>query len=54
MLRFAVVFVAIAIISALLGFGDLAGTASNIAILMFVVFSVLFLITVIFGRRRSV
>ncbi|MBC7814911.1 MAG: DUF1328 domain-containing protein [Burkholderiales bacterium] len=54
MLSFAVIFVVIAIISALFGFGNLAGTASNIAQLMFFVFLVLFLISVIIGRRRTV
>jgi len=54
MLRFAIIFVVIAIVSAIFGFGNLAGTASNIAQLMFFVFGALFIVSVIIGRRRSV
>src|SRR5699024_12688701 len=51
MLRWAVIFLVIAIIAAILGFGGLAGTAAGIAEILFYVFLILFVISLIFGRR---
>ena len=41
----------IALIAAVLGFGGLAGTAVGIAKILFFVFIVLFVVSLIFGRR---
>ncbi|MCP9848721.1 DUF1328 domain-containing protein [Cyanobium sp. Morenito 9A2] len=51
MLHYAVVFFIIAIIAAVLGFGDIAGSAVGIAQLLFLVFLVLAFISLITGRR---
>ena len=51
MLRYAIIFLIIALIAAALGFGNIAGTASEIARILFVVFLVCFVVTLIFGRR---
>jgi uncharacterized membrane protein YtjA (UPF0391 family) len=53
MLHYAVVFLIVAIISAVLGFGYLASTAALIAKILFVVFLILFLVSLITGRRPS-
>jgi len=49
MLRWAVTFFIIAIIAALLGFGGIAGAATNIAMLLFWVFVVLFVLALLAG-----
>jgi uncharacterized membrane protein YtjA (UPF0391 family) len=49
MLRWAVIFFIIAIIAALFGFGGIAAGAEEIAKVLFFIFIVLFLISVIFG-----
>lgn len=56
MLNWAVTFFVIALIAALLGFTGIALAAAGIAKLMFVVFLVLFLVSLAthFGRRSSV
>lgn len=51
MLYWTIVFLIIALVSGALGFGSLAGTAAIIAKVCFVVFIVLFLVSVIRGRR---
>jgi uncharacterized membrane protein YtjA (UPF0391 family) len=55
MLSYAITFLIIALIAALLGFGGIAGTAVGIAKILFFVFIVLFLISAIMhgvrGRR---
>ncbi len=51
MLNWAISFLVIALIAAILGFGVLAGTAMEIAKLLFVIFIVLFLISFFTGRR---
>jgi uncharacterized membrane protein YtjA (UPF0391 family) len=53
MLSWSVLFLIIAIIAAALGFGGIAGTAVGIAKILFFVFIVLFLVSLIFGRRPS-
>lgn len=54
MLSYAVTFLVIALISAVLGFGMLAGTAMWIAKACFVVFLILFIISFISGRKGPV
>ena len=54
MLSWALTFLIIALIAAVLGFGQLAGTASGIAQILFGVFIVLFIISLIAGRRSPV
>jgi uncharacterized membrane protein YtjA (UPF0391 family) len=51
MLRWAVVFLIIAIIAAIFGFGGIVGTAVGIAKILFAIFLVLFLVSLILGRR---
>lgn len=51
MLRWSITFL---IIAAVFGFGGLAGTAAGIAEILFYVFLVLFVISLIFGRRNAV
>jgi len=55
MLYWSLVFLIIAIVAAVLGFGAVAGTAAYIAKILFWVFLVVFLISLILGftgRRR--
>ncbi|MDZ7680750.1 MAG: DUF1328 domain-containing protein [Fodinibius sp.] len=40
-----------AIVAAILGFGGIAGTAAGIAEILFYIFIVLFVLSLIFGRR---
>ena len=51
MLWYAWVFLVIAIIAALFGFGVIAGAAVGIAKILFVLFLVLFVISLAVGRR---
>ena len=51
MLRWAIVFAVIAIIASGLGFFGLADTSAQIAKLFALVFLVLFVVAIIFGRR---
>ena len=51
MLSWAITFLIIAIIAPVLGFGGIAGTATGIAKILFVVFLVMFVVSFIFGRR---
>ncbi|SDH32720.1 DUF1328 domain-containing protein [Ramlibacter sp.] len=51
MLSWAIAFLIIAIVAAALGFGGIAGTATGIAKILFVVFLVLFIVSFILGRR---
>ena len=52
MLGWALTFLVIALIAAVLGFGGLAGTAVGIAKILFFVFIVLFLLSLIAGLGR--
>jgi uncharacterized membrane protein YtjA (UPF0391 family) len=54
MLSWAVTFFVIAIIAALLGFTSIAGSAIEIAKILFFVFLVLAVVIFLFGRTRSV
>ena len=53
MLSWAVFFLVIALIAAVLGFGGIAGTAVGIAKLLFFVFLVIFVISLIMGLTRG-
>ena len=48
MLRWAITFLIIAIIAAIFGFGGIAATATGIAQILFYIFIVLFLVTLLF------
>jgi uncharacterized membrane protein YtjA (UPF0391 family) len=52
MLRWAATFFIIAIVAALLGFTQIAGSAMDIAKILFFIFLVLAVIIFIFGRRK--
>ena len=52
MLYYAAVFFIIAIVAALLGFGGIAAGASSIAQVLFFIFAVLFLVSLIGGLIR--
>jgi uncharacterized membrane protein YtjA (UPF0391 family) len=54
MLSWAITFLIIALIAAVLGFGGVAGTAAGIAKILFFVFLVLFIVSLISGRRGPV
>lgn len=54
MLQAAIIFLVIALAAALFGFGGIAGAAAGIAQILFWVFLVLFVLTLIFGRRSVV
>ncbi len=51
MLNWAVTFLIVALIAGILGFGVVAGTAAAIAKICFVIFLILFLVSIIQGRR---
>ena len=51
MLQLAVLFLFLAIISAALGYGGLAGIYSGLMQILFFVFAVLFVVTIIYNRR---
>jgi uncharacterized membrane protein YtjA (UPF0391 family) len=53
MLNWAVTFFIVAIIAAVLGFTSIAGSAIDIAKILFFVFLVLAVLSFIFGRRIS-
>jgi uncharacterized membrane protein YtjA (UPF0391 family) len=53
MLRWALLFLVIAIIAAVFGFGGVASDAAWIAKILFVVFLILFLISLVFGGWRG-
>jgi uncharacterized membrane protein YtjA (UPF0391 family) len=53
MLRLAVLFLVIALLAALFGFTSVAGTAYAGARILFFVFIVLFVISLLMGRRAS-
>jgi len=51
MLNYAVTFFVIAIIAAVLGFTSIAGSAIEIAKILFVVFLIISIVLFIFGKR---
>jgi uncharacterized membrane protein YtjA (UPF0391 family) len=52
MLRYALLFLVIALVAGVLGFTTAAGTAIFAARILFGVFLVLFVVTLLFGRSR--
>ncbi|HEY3742735.1 MAG TPA: DUF1328 domain-containing protein [Bryobacteraceae bacterium] len=54
MLHYAVVFLIIALVAALFGFGVIASAAAGIAKILFFVFLVLFIVSLLAGRRARV
>ncbi|MEY4939173.1 MAG: hypothetical protein RIQ93_908 [Verrucomicrobiota bacterium] len=54
MLNYAIIFLVVAILAGILGFGVVAGTAALIAKICFVVFLILFLFSLFSGRRGGV
>ena len=52
MLNYAIIFLIIAILAGVLGFGVVAGTAALVAKICFVVFLILFVFSLLSGRRR--
>ena len=53
MLNWAATFFIIAIVAALLGFTSIAGSAIEIAKVLFVVFLVLAVVSLVFGRTKT-
>ncbi len=53
MLHYAVVFLIIALIAGVLGFGGIAGTAVGIAKILFYIFLFLFVLSLLLGRNKS-
>jgi uncharacterized membrane protein YtjA (UPF0391 family) len=51
MLGWAVVFLIIALVAALFGFGGIAAASAGIAKLLFFIFLVLFIVSLLFGWR---
>ena len=51
MLRWVITFLIIALIAAVLGFSDIAGDAAYIAKILFFIFLVLFVISLLFGKK---
>ncbi len=51
MLSWSIIFLIIALVAALLGFTTIAGAAIGIAKILFVVFLVLFVLSLFLGRR---
>jgi uncharacterized membrane protein YtjA (UPF0391 family) len=52
MLRWALIFLLVALIAGALGFFQLEGTAMHIAKMLFCLFLIVFLVTLIMGRRQ--
>jgi len=53
MIRWVFIFLIIALVSAVLGFGGIAGTAAGIAKIIFYLFAVLFAVSIIFNVINS-
>jgi uncharacterized membrane protein YtjA (UPF0391 family) len=53
MLQYALIFLVVALIAGALGFFAIAGTAAYIAKILFVVFLVLFVVSLITGKRPA-
>jgi len=52
MLSWAVVFFIIALVAGVLGFGGIAAAATDMARILFFIFLVIFLVTLVFGLAR--
>ncbi len=53
MLRWALLFLVVALISALFGFGEVAGTSIVAAKILFFVFLVMFVVSLVMGTRST-
>lgn len=53
MLRWAAIFFVIALVAAVLGFGGIAAGATEIAKILFFVFLIIFVVTLIMGMMRK-
>lgn len=53
MLRWSVIFLVIAIVAAIFGFGGISESAAGIAKILFYIFIVIFIISLIFGGTRK-
>ena len=54
MLSYTVIFLIIALLAGILGFGVIAGTAATIAKVLFLVFLALFVVSLLRGRKPRV
>ncbi|QVL33200.1 DUF1328 domain-containing protein [Telmatocola sphagniphila] len=54
MLRYAIGFFIVAIIAAIFGFGGIASGAEEIARILFFIFIVLLIFSLVFGRKRGI
>ena len=54
MLRFAIVFLVVALIAAVMGFTNIAGESMYFAQILFFVFLVLFVVSLVMGRRGRI
>ena len=53
MLHYAVVFLLVALVAAVFGFTSIAVPAAGIAKILFFIFLVLFIVSLVFGRTRT-
>lgn len=53
MLRWALIFLVVAIVAAVFGFGDIADFATDIAKILFFIFLVIFLVTLVLGLAKG-
>lgn len=53
MLRWALIFFVVAIVAAIFGFGNIAQGATGIAKILFVLFLILFVVSLLFGLVRG-
>ena len=53
MLRWALLFLVVALVSALFGFGEVAGTSIVAAKILFFVFLVMFVVSLVMGTRST-
>lgn len=54
MLYYAIIFLVVALVAGVLGFGVIAGTAAVIAKVLFFIFLILFILSLFRGRGRRV
>jgi uncharacterized membrane protein YtjA (UPF0391 family) len=54
MLRYAIIFLVIALVAGVLGFGGIAGASVGIAKILFVIFLILFVVSAIMHATRRV
>lgn len=54
MLRWTLIFIVVALVSGVLGFTDIAGAAAGIARILFFLFLILVVLSLVMGRRSRV